>query len=119
MNGESIKKVLIVDDDVEQHDRWRNALGGKAVLLNAFSIEEAREKFEANSDIDAIVMDACVPGHSPNTLFLVREFKKTFTRPMIAVSSDPDYLTILVNAGCTHKSKKNELPHRIIEILSL
>ena len=113
------KKVLIVEDSQLMQHRWHRDLGGKFVLIGALSIEEAEEKFIANPDIDAIVMDACVQGDSINTLPLVRKFRRTFAGPMIAISSSSEYRDMLVSAGCNYESSKDALPRRLLAILDL
>ena len=113
------RKVLVVEDQDYLHDKWRRELDGKVVLVSALSIEEAEEKFSANPDIDAIVMDACVPGDEPTTPPLVRKFRETFTGPIIAISSLPEYRAKLVSAGCDHESRKDALPAKLLEVLGL
>ncbi len=116
-----VKKVLIVEDMEEFHVLWKgylNDFSSEIVLLSAFSIEEAEELFSANSDIDAIVMDACVPGDEPNTQPLVRKFRKTFAGPIIASSSVEEYRKELIKAGCDYESEsKATLPEKLLEIL--
>jgi len=114
------KKVLIVDDMEQYHRSWKRGLkdlGSDALVLSAFSIEEARKLFNENPDIDAIVMDACVPGNEPTTQPLVREFRETFKGPIIAVSSLGVYRKMLVESGCNYESEKPELPEMLLEIL--
>ena len=113
------KKVLVVEDEEYLHGKWNRELDGKVVLVSALSIEEAEEKFTTNPDIDAIVMDACVPGDSPTTPPLVRKLRETFTGPMIAISSLGSYRRQLVQAGCNHESTKDSLPQKLIEVLGL
>ena len=113
------KKVLVVEDEEYLHSRWHRELDSKVVLVSALSIEEAEEKFTANPDIDAIVMDVCVPGNEPTTLPLVRKFRSTFAGPMIAISSLSEYRAKLVSAGCDHESRKDTLPAKLLEVLGL
>ncbi len=113
------KKVLIVEDEECKYDRWRREFDNKVELIFAPSIEEAEEQFTASPDIDAIVMDACVPGDSPTTPPLVRKFRETFTGPIIAISSLPEYRAKLVSAGCDHESTKDAMPMKVLEVLGL
>jgi len=113
------KKVLVVEDQDYLHDKWHRELNGKVVIVSALSIKEAEEQFAANPDIAAIVMDACVPGDSPNTPLLVRKFRRTFTGPMIAISSMSNYRAELVDAGCDHESTKDLLSQKLLEVLGL
>jgi CheY-like chemotaxis protein len=114
-----MNKVLIVEDEGYLHDEWRRELNNKVVLISALSIREAEEQFTANSDISAIVMDACVPGDSPTTPHLVRKFRKTFAGPIIAISNFSEYRAKLVSAGCDHESRKDALPQKLLEVLGL
>ncbi len=113
-------KVLVVEDEEWRHRNWRREFDGKdVVLLSALSIEQAEEKFAANPDIVAIVMDACVPGDRPTTPSLVRKFRSTFAGPMIAISSFGAYRQELIGAGCDYESPKDSLPQKLIEVLGL
>lgn len=113
------KKVLFVEDRAWQQKDWLEALDGKVEIISALSIAEAEEKFTANTDIAAIVMDACVPGDEPNTIPLVKKFRETFTGPMIATSSYFGYRQMLVRAGCDHDCAKYKVPEKLCEILGL
>ncbi len=119
MDQTALKKVLIVEDSYRYQLDYESALDGKVVLVAAFSITEAEEKFATNPDIDAIVFDACVPGETPTTPPLVRKFRETFTGPMIATSSDPFFQQELVAAGCDYESIKDGLPSKLLEILGI
>ena len=111
------KKVLVIEDQVWQQDRWRDELGDRVEVLSASSIEEAEKLFSSNPDLAAIVVDACVPGNHPNTPPLVRKFRSTFVGPMIAVSTLESYRSQLVTAGCNHQSTKKLLPQTLLQIL--
>lgn len=114
------KKVLLVEDNQSMHDLWRRMLVGYEIeLISAFTIEEAKKQFNDNPDIEAIVMDACVPGSRPTTLRLVREFRRTFEGPMIAVSNLKSYRRKLIHAGCDYQSEKESLHLKLLEILGL
>jgi len=114
-----LKKVLAVEDREHTQTYWEDMLSGKVELIFASSIQEAEEKFVANPDIVAIVMDACVPGAMPNTMPLVEKFRAKFTGPMIATSNDDTFCEELVQAGCNHKCGKNSVPQKLCEILGL
>jgi CheY-like chemotaxis protein len=114
-----MKKVLVVEDCESYQRIWSEELNGKVELVSAFSIREAEEKFAANPDIVAIVMDACVPGSEPTTPPLVRKFRTTFTGPMIAASSDEKYRKELMLAGCDYQSNKSGLPEVLCKILGV
>ena len=116
-----MKKVLIVEDEVRRYySAWQQELpSDRVTLLFAASVEEAEEQFSANSDIDVIAIDACVPGDEPTTLPLVRQWRQTFTGPMVAISSMSEYREMLLYAGCDYESSKKDLPKKLLEILDL
>lgn len=112
-------KVLVVEDDKEWQEIFTEDLEDKVTFLKAFTVDEAEELFTANPDINAAVVDACVPGHSPTTPPLVRKIRETFTGPMIAVSSIDSYRDELVEAGCSHQCSKEELSKLLPRLLGL
>lgn len=115
-----MKKVLLVEDMKIVHDGLKKMLGDKISLLSAFTIEGAKKLFEENTDIDAIVIDACVPGEEINTIPLVREFRKEYNGPMIAISTNGDYQKQLVEAGCNERClNKRQLHECLSELLRL
>lgn len=114
--------VLVVEDCVDYYEIWEKRLSPKVKLFFAPSIREAETQFANNPDgFDAIVMDACVPGDTPNTLELVREFRKTFEGPMLANSNSLDYQAQLLEAGCDYSSVrvKRDMPEDLLEIFQL
>ncbi len=113
------KKVLVVEDDKDYHEYYKQALDNKVIIISALTIEDARRIFAENPDLGAIVMDACVPGRNPTTLGLTEEFRKIFKGPMIAVSNDEDFREMLMKKGCDHESKKRDVPHKVLAVLSL
>ena len=114
------KQVLVVEDEKRWHNKWSQALEGKdVILINAFSIKEAEQEFNANPDIAAIVMDDCVPGDYPTTIPLVKKFREVFKSPIIAVSISKTYRQWLIQAGCDYEAKKDELPEKLLEILGM
>lgn len=73
----------------------------------ADSILDAQTYFEKSPlGFDLIVMDACVPGHVPNTIPLVHLMRETFIGPIIACSSEQEYAEQLIAAGCTEACPK-------------
>jgi hypothetical protein len=112
-------KVLAIEDDWHYHDYWKEKLGDKVELISAFSIEEAEEKFAANPDVAAIVVNACVRSDEPNTPPLVRKFRATFTGPMFAVSCLSAYKKKLMLAGCDYQSGRGDLPEILGRVLGI
>ncbi len=114
-----MKKVLIVEDKLVEQLLLKRELDGEIEIITAFSIEEAETKFAANPDVAAIVMDACVPGHDPNTGPLVKRLRALFAGPIIATSSVLSYRQQLVQAGCDFECGKDSVPHKLREALDL
>lgn len=115
-----VKKILLIDDMDIVHDSLREKLNGNVEIISAKTISEAKQLFQENPNVDAIIMDACVPGEEINTLPLVREFRETYSGLMIAISTDGDYQKQLVDAGCNDRCKnKRLLAEYLTELLHL
>lgn len=95
------KRILIVEDKQRHYTRWQAALDEVAECTIATSIDEARDAF-ARGQFDLIILDACVPGDHPTTPPLAREFRETFSGPMVAASSSYGYCEMLRHAGCDY-----------------
>lgn len=113
-----MKKVLIVEDDSSWQQNYEYALKEKVLIIQAFDLDQARERFASNNDLDAIVMDACIGNH-PNTYGITEEFRKTFKGPMIAASSARDYRKVLMSCGCDYEAPKDLVPQKLIEVLGI
>jgi DNA-binding NtrC family response regulator len=111
------KTVLVVEDITDFHSIWQQKLADTITILSATTIEEAADLFSANPSIDAIALDACVPGDDLNTLPLLKLFKRTFNGPIIAISGSSEYRETLVKHGCTHECQKRDLPQTLSTIL--
>lgn len=121
-----MKKVLLIEDNRDTVTIWKMVLGPfikneKLLLLTAVSIDEARERFKLNQDIDAIFFDGCIvgPGKEPNTEILVSEFKMSFSGSMIAASGEEKYREVLLKAGCSHSCNKEDVPKMLVNLLGL
>ncbi len=112
-------RVLIVEDNRGVQNGYRALLEDRLEVVSALTRKEALDAFKANPDFAAIVMDACLEGNKPDTFGLISIFRRTFKGPMIAASSEDKYCDQLVEAGCDHKSTKENLPHKLYEILGL
>jgi len=114
------KKILIVEDDELLQLAWKRLILATTPMevIQAFSIKEAEIVFNENRDLSVIAVDACVPGDEPNTIDMIRQFRKTFTGPMIAISSRDDFNQILMLAGCDHEIGKGKLVKKIKEIFN-
>lgn len=111
------KTVLVVEDRTDLQSFWQQKLADTITILSATTIEEAEDLFSANPNIDAIALDACVPGDDLNTLPLLRLFKRTFNGPIIAISGSSEYRETLVKHGCTHECRKADLPQTLSMLL--
>jgi DNA-binding NtrC family response regulator len=123
MNEGELPKVLVVDDDRGMHLMLALRLKGKAVLLSAHTLDEARALFAANRDsIRLVVLDGCLHSafqvQTPDTLPLIPEFRATFRGPIIAASSFPDFRQAMVKAGCTHNCDRDWLSREIERLLA-
>ncbi len=117
-NGKKV--VLHVEDKLLYQDLLAADLRRFAEVIRASSIIEAEAKFAANQGvIDVIVMDACVPGETPNTLPLVALIRQTFKGPMIASSGFPGFRKDLMAVGCDSESPKEEVGAAVLSALGL
>lgn len=114
-----MKKVLIIDDDVNWQKVWDMRLRRRVILLPALSINEAEKIFSEHSDIDLIAVDACVPGDDINTRPLIKKFRETFNGPIIAISKSSFSRECLVRAGCNYESEKEWLHGNVLRILGI
>lgn len=91
-------------------------------FLVAETIPQADELFAANSAIiNAILMDACVPGIEINTPPLVRKIREKNPKvPMIATSNHEVSRKVLREAGCNYESERKEkVAEKLLEVLGL
>lgn len=114
---EDLKKVIVVEDDIFFQEMFSRVLSNKVELLQAFTIKEAEKLFAENPDVSVIVMDACVPGSKPTTLPLVQKIRQTFSGPIIAASSLPEFRKELLIAGCNHECEKIDIPRMVLKII--
>ncbi len=118
-SGEAIK-VLVVEDKKAVCDFWQEVFQNTGlVILWAATLKAAVDLFAANPDVKVVVMDGCLEGDGLDTLPLVRLIRQSFTGPMIATSSLPEYQEQLRKAGCSHESDKGKLPFELLSILGL
>jgi CheY-like chemotaxis protein len=113
----TIKKVLIVEDNPTYSHMIRRNLEDKVLIAQAFTTKEAEAIFQRNPDLAVILMDACVPGDNPNTMWLVKKMRETFTGPIIAISSVSDYRKKLMEAGCNYEAMKNQAAQKVLELI--
>jgi CheY-like chemotaxis protein len=128
-----MKKILLIEDDKHVLGLWADyfktyARSDMFILVMATSLQDAEKEFKENQDVKAIVIDGRIigsDGHAPsalqppNTLNLVREFRKTFSGPMIAVSGSEDTQEELINAGCDEACYKHDAALRVMDLLGV
>lgn len=110
----ALTTVLLVEDDSDARSRivaafksdWPDSL----VIHEAATVEVASELFQTHqAQLDLVLMDACVPGNSPNTQKLVGAIREAgFAGPMICISSLPRYGEELIAAGCSSYHSKRD-----------
>lgn len=109
--------VLIVEDSRPIQKLYVDALGERAVLLQAYSQEEARKFFTDISLIACIIVDGNVPvtnggslgRSSRSTVALIKYFRTSgYTNRILAVAGDPKDMPAMISAGCDVFYVKNE-----------
>ena len=126
MENKKCKKILLVEDEKSLAKLFRRRLDRKnedeqaMVVFWADSVEGAKGLFDSyKDDLDAVVLDACVPGKKINTVPLLGFILNSgFDGPIIVNSSIPKYSADLVSAGATHACSKNEAPYLTRKLLS-
>lgn len=100
-------KILIVEDQNILQVTTREILEPLGMeVFSALTQEQARAMFPLRQ-WDLIFMDACVPGGRINTVDLVKEFRQTYSGPMVASSGDPSFNERLREAGCDYECAKS------------
>lgn len=113
--------ILMVEDDAVYVTRTQRMLGDAVQLVAANTLEGGLTLFEEHKDgLALILMDACVPGDDPNAMWLVRKIRESgFTKPIIAISSMPDYRQMLIRAGASDECAKVDIPTKVRRVLQL
>lgn len=113
-------KVLILEDSTSVLMQMELKLHPHCELLTATTQDQAAQLFEEYQDqIDLIVIDACVPGYTINTLALVRKMRESYQGRIIASSSDDKLNDQLIAGGCNTGCNKNNAVSKILEVLDL
>lgn len=115
-------KVLVVEDNRMLQKVIAMRLEGKATVLAAHTVEEARRLFAANPDIRVIALDGYLSSaldgrRPPDTLPLIPEFHRTFQGKMIAMASSPDHRREMTEAGCDFQICEKKLLPLEVELL--
>ncbi len=118
------KRILIVEDKEENFDIIRFGLKrlrpeGDFVLFWAATLKEGGALYRKNrDDLSAVVMDACVPGHNPNTMGLIEEIRADgFRGLIIAASCQPEYNKRLIEAGADVQADKVKVASMLFELI--
>ncbi|MFC1633164.1 hypothetical protein ACFL1U_03470 [Patescibacteria group bacterium] len=116
-------KILIVEDEFAPRMVWKEELeAAKLIVLQADCLKDARELFKSNPDISAIIMDMNIGMFAcEQTDKLVKEFRETFSGPIVAASCDFDSNALLIAAGCDYKvaDGKFDASQIVLEVLGL
>ncbi len=103
------KKILIIEDLELQNFVYKEQMKRYFEPLFATTLQEALKLFSENSDIELIVLDSCLEGDTPDTIPLVKYFRETFSKTIIATSSNIELREYLVSAGCDLECDKNDV----------
>ncbi len=113
--------VLAADDLPEVLETWTKELAVYGItVVTASTLEELDRVFEEHEhQLDAIILDGCIPGHDVNTLRFIWKVRDRDCRvPIIASSSLPEYRRMMVRAGASHQAPKQEAVDTVADLLS-
>lgn len=111
-------KILLIEDEPDIHDLIQYELGSNFQVTSAYSLQEAEEKLINYNWYDAIVVDGCVPGNILNTRPLILKLKKEgYKKPIISISSYPEYRKKMLEYGCNYESSKKDVAKLVKSIL--
>jgi CheY-like chemotaxis protein len=114
--------VLVVEDNEQIQNVFKSILEeiGEFEVIQALTIKQAKELFEANSSrLDVIVMDRSLGYGIDTDYFVVTIRKSGFNKPIVAFSSDPDTRKEQVELGCSHQLPKPMGIEDAIQLFSL
>jgi hypothetical protein len=120
---QDVIKILMIERQECWHRFLVDALRGQPFkVFSALNVEQGRQFFAENPDVDIIVISDCVPMGKEEVenalLDFVREIRKNFLGKIVATSSNCIYGDQLVKAGCDFQTVKSHLSERIFEISS-
>lgn len=121
ISNNSAPLVLIADDLPDVIRNWESALHEYGIrTIKAMSIRDLCGTFLAHeSEIAAVILDGCIPGHSVNTIgFIMIAREIGFTKPIIAASSLEKYRDRMVGWGCSHQAPKELAAELVADLLS-
>ncbi len=71
-----MKKILIVEDNVELQELWKADLEDDGfIVFSGYSIDEARSHFKQHQNWDLVIMDGCLIGNEFNCLPLIQHIR--------------------------------------------
>ena len=110
--------IFIIEDDSAMIRYFQeNIKHSGTELLFANDLVGALSLFYRHkSKIVMIAVDGCLRSRSLNTISLIREIRKNFKGPIVAISSRQTYREQLLMNGCDYECEKNDLPKKITEI---
>lgn len=120
-----MKTVLVVEDA----DHWvrthLRVLEGRVIVITAMTREDALRLYQKHRDeLDAIILDGCVPGDAVNTHEFIRAVSADiragyFSGPLMAASSLAEYRKEMMATGCTHETWKDEAAKYTLTLLGV
>ena len=114
------QEVLVIEDFCSCRFAIKMGLKDKVKVLEAATLEEGKRVFQKNPDVSLVIMDACVPGDEPNSMPLIKKILSAgYSKPIIAISGNPEYRKILLRAGATHEAEKHKVAELALKLLNL
>jgi hypothetical protein len=114
--------VLLAEDYVLLNDLFtRDMEKADISVFSAKTLSETKRLYDENKDeLDAIIMDACLEGDTPDTLLIVEHMIASgFKNPIIATSCDIHFSEMLMQSGATHISEKYQAVELLLELLDI
>ncbi|HNZ86700.1 MAG TPA: response regulator [bacterium] len=117
---EKLKKILIIDDDVNFQKILDLTVKDRGYLLHAYTLEQAEQILGENQDIDIIFLDGCLNNSAElDTVPFVKLAREMgFNKEIIAMSSDDKFNNILLESGCDKKCDKFDMIPEILNIIN-
>ncbi len=120
-----MKKVLIVEDSHGYYSRYRSDLEdltSEVQMLLAWKISQAWELFSQNSDLDVIIVDACMHSQEPDTMPLVKKIREAgYKGHIVANSNSSKNNKVLLEAGCNLEfaGDKTEMVDQLLKLIGV
>src|SRR3989338_8254380 len=120
-----MKKVLIVEDSYAYYSRYISDLEdleGTVRMLLARGLTDAWRLFSENTDVDEIVMDACVHSQEPDTMPLVKRIREAgYSGHIIANSNSSRNNKVLLEVGCNieFRGDKIEMVDQLLKLIDV